>query len=329
MLDQDPDPILQAMQELGFGWVKQQVRWSDIEPQRGDFDWDSLDSVVANVDAAGLNLLLNVVDTPRWAWPVGADYEIMGPPGALDDFAAFLGTVAARYQGRVGAYEIWQDENTNWAWGGSVSAEEYVALLQRAYVAIKEADPNAKVVSGGLTPSSELSSGSESPTRFLKDMYDAGLSKACDAVGAHLPAWNLPPDASWESYEDPSASFRPPFETRDSSWSFRGTAEEYRRVMEANDDGTRPLWVTEFGWAKAEAPPVYYAYAADNTPQEQAEFTIKAFELARKWGWVEAMFLWNLNFSVVAPESEKAMWSIVGPAWERSMTFAALAEMSK
>ena len=329
MLDQDPDPILQAMQELGFGWVKQQVRWSDVEPQRGDFRWERLDVVVANIDAAGLDLLLNVVDAPRWAWPGEADYEVMGPPGAPDDFAAFVGTLAARYQGRVGAYEIWQDQNTDWAWGGRVDAEEYVTLLQRAYVTIKQADPSARVISGGLTPSPGVSSGSESPSRYLRQMYDAGLSKACDAIGAHLPTWNLPPDASWESYEDPSARFRPPFETRDPSWSFRGTAEEYRRVMEAYDDDTRPLWVTEFGWAAAEVPPVHYAFAADNTLQEQAEFTVKAFEMARERGWVEAMFLWNLNFSVVTPESEKAMWSIVGSAWERSMTFGALAEMNK
>jgi hypothetical protein len=51
--------------------------------------------------------------------------------------------------------------------------------------------------------------------------------------------------------------------------------------------------------------------------------------MAREWGWVEAMFLWNLNFSVVAPESEKAMWSVVGSAWERSMAFAALAGMNR
>jgi hypothetical protein len=51
--------------------------------------------------------------------------------------------------------------------------------------------------------------------------------------------------------------------------------------------------------------------------------------MAREWGWVEAIFLWNLNFSAVTPESEKAMWSIVGSAWERSKTFAALARMNK
>lgn len=328
MLDQDHVPIVEAVQELGFGWVKQQINWAEVEPHPGEFQWDELDRAVQSVDAAGLNLLLNVVGSPRWAWPDGTDYEVMGPPVDLDDFAAFMSALAVRYQGRIGAYEIWQAQNINWAWGGQISAKEYVELLRVAYEAIKKVDSQALVVSGGLTPSQEVRyrSKASSVANYLGQMYAAGLVDACDVVGAHLPAYNLPPDVDWKSYEDSSARFRAPFELRHSFWSFQGTAKEYHRVMEEYDD-PRPLWVTEFGWAVDDAPREHYEFAADNTPQEQVEFTLRALEMAREWDWVEAMFLWNLNFSVVAPDSEKALWSIVEPDWERGLTFEALAEV--
>jgi murein DD-endopeptidase MepM/ murein hydrolase activator NlpD len=332
MLDQDHEPIIGAIQELGFGWVKQQVNWADIEPQPGEFRWDEVDRMVESINEAGLNLLLTVVDSPRWTWPAGVEYEVMGPPADPADLASFVGTLAARYRGRVGAYEIWQEQNMSYAWGGSgrIDAKGYVDVLQAAYEAIKAADPQAQVISGGLlnTPDLTLDSHFVSVERYLAEMYDAGLAGACDAVGAHLPTYNLPPDADWERYEDPSALFRAPFEPRDAMWSFLGTAEAYRRVMAARGD-TLPVWITEFGWAVSDDPPKYWEFAGDNTPQEQAEFTLRAFEMAREWGWVEAMFLWNLNVSVVAPGSEKAMWSIVGPEWERTATFEALAEMEK
>ncbi len=41
------------------------------------------------------------------------------------------------------------------------------------------------------------------------------------------------------------------------------------------------------------------------------------------------MFLWNLNFAVVAPDSKEAMWSIVGPDWERTETFEALTQRTQ
>ncbi|HFD39048.1 MAG TPA: hypothetical protein ENJ31_04265 [Anaerolineae bacterium] len=329
MLDQEPAPVIEAVHDLGFGWVKQQVRWADIEPQPGEFRWDVLDRTVASLDDAGVHLLLNVVGSPRWAWPQGASYEVMGPPADPADFAAFMGALAARYRGRIGAYEIWQEQNIDYAWGGRVDVEEYMALLQKASQAIRSADPDALVLSGGLTPTGAPPPHAMDDARYLAAMYRLGLKTYADAVGVHLPTYNLPPDADWRTFQDPSAHFRGFEQFRHRSWSFRGTAEAYREVMEANNAADHPLWVTEFGWAVSDDPPRYWEHAGDNTPQEQAEFTLRALAMAEKWDWVEAMFLWNLNFAVVAPDSKEAMWSIVGPDWERTETFEALTQSTQ
>lgn len=330
MLGQDAALSLEAMQELGFGWAKQQVQWKNYEPRDGDHQWDELDALVAAAKAADIRLLWSVVNAPEWSRS-GQDLAGAGPPNDPQDLADFLGAIAERYCGSsVSAIEVWDEQNMPLRWGNmAIDPATYMRLLKPAYERIKAACPGMTVVSGALSPTSASSSQAMDDALYLEAMYQNGLKDYSDAIGIHLPTYNLPPDAQWEIYEDSSAHFRGPFQHRDSSWSFRSTAEEYRRVMEAHGDGARPVWVTQFGWAVADDPPQNYEYAADNTIQEQAEFTLQAFEMAREWGWVEAMFLWNLNFSVVAPDSAQAMWSIVGPGWERTFTFKMLTEMEK
>jgi hypothetical protein len=99
-------------------------------------------------------------------------------------------------------------------------------------------------------------------------------------------------------------------------------------------DGAKKIWVTEFGWASVDGlgvgPAPNYEYAADNTAQEQAEWTVRAYQMARSWGWVGVMFLWNLNFApVTGPQDEKAAWSIVDQTWNPRPVYYALKNMQK
>jgi len=89
------------------------------------------------------------------------------------------------------------------------------------------------------------------------------------------------------------------------------------------------IWPSEFGWASSSTPVANYEYAADNTLEEQAAYTVLAYQMARNWGWVGPMFLWNLNFKVVAGGSEQAQWGIVNADWSPLPVYSALAAMAK
>ena len=325
MLDQPTEPIVGAVDELGFGWVKQQVQWEDFESSKEVYAWSSLDTMVETADAAGIAVLWSVINAPDWARG-GQDLSVGGPPNDPQDLADFLGAAASRYCGRsLQAIEIWDEQNVHYKWGNlEIDPGAYVELLGASYEAIKTACPDIIVVSGGLTPTGAPPPQAMDDVDYLGGMYQNGLQDYCDVIGIHLPAFNLPPDADWQTYQNPSASFLWPFEQRHRSWSFQGAARAYQRVFEQYDNDPRPVWVTEFGWAVGNAPPEGWEYAADNTDQERAEYTLRAYEMAREWSWIEAMFLFNLNFSVVNPDSPSALWSIVGPAWERSATFEAI-----
>ncbi|NLE77585.1 MAG: hypothetical protein GX605_12660, partial [Chloroflexi bacterium] len=86
---------------------------------------------------------------------------------------------------------------------------------------------------------------------------------------------------------------------------------------------------TEFGWASNSSPVANYEYAADNTLDEQAQFTVRAYQMGRAWGWVGPMFLWNLNFKVIAGGSEMAQWGIVDGGWGPMPVYNALKGMPK
>ena len=96
------------------------------------------------------------------------------------------------------------------------------------------------------------------------------------------------------------AMFRGPFDAPHHSWSFDSTIWGYRNRIE-NAGYYTPICVTEFGWAASEGLEgcchEAFAFAYDNTAQEQADWDVQAFQLMREWGIVRVAILWNLNFS--------------------------------
>jgi len=334
--DTDHNRIYHHLHIMGFNWVKQQVEWFRYNPGPGQYDWGPLDRIVDSANAAGINVLFSVVKAPKWARPPGDTDE--GPPADPNTYGTFMREMAARYKGRVKAYEIWNEQNLYYEWGGrggKLNAGKYVELLKVAYAAIKSVDPGAVVISGALTPTGYNDGDIAIDDRvYLEQMYQAGLARYCDAVGAHPSGYNVPPDADWRSYDDPSAGFKGPFTNRHPSWSFRATMESYRNIMVKYGDGHKRIWPTEFGWATVEGlgvpPAPGYEYAADNTEAEQAEWLVRAYQMGKGWGWVGPMFLWNLNFGPVAgPADEKAAFGIVRHNWSPRPSFGALANMPK
>ncbi|MFO7918629.1 MAG: cellulase family glycosylhydrolase [Anaerolineae bacterium] len=324
--------IFDHVNAMGFNWVKQQVEWFRYNPAPGEYHWGELDRIVDSANDNGVNVLFSVVKAPAWARPPEDTDE--GPPSDPNTYGDFVREMAQRYKGRVKAYEIWNEQNLYYEWGGrggKINAAEYVQLLKVAYNAIKSVDPGAVVVSGALTPTGTNDGDIAIDDRvYLEQMYQAGLARYCDAVGAHPSGYNNPPDADWRSWNDPD---RPNCKGHP-SWFFRSTMESYRNIMVKYGDAHKRIWPTEFGWATVDglgvAPARGYEYAADNTEEEQAKYIVRAYEMSKSWGWVGPMFLWNLNFAPVAgAQDEKAAFGIVRDDWSPRPAFHALCNMPK
>jgi hypothetical protein len=320
--------VLDAVNDLGFGWVKQQIEWKVFEPVRGQIQWRDLDAMVNEADAHNLRLLWSVVKAPAWARNTTQED---GPPASYQDYWNFVGALANRYAGRIDAYEVWNEQNLRREWNGdTLSASRYLQLLAGAYGAIKTADPAAIVVSGALAPTGWNDGVTAIDDRVYFDaMYAAGLKSYSDAVGAHPNGWaNNPYSRCCRPEPDvPSHNDHP-------SFFFRNTMEDYRAIMVRYGDSATKIWATEFGWGTLEglggSPQPGYEFVSYNTAAEQASYLTQAFTLARSMDYAGVMFVWNLNFCPVAgPAAEQCYWGIVMPDWSQRPAYGALRSMPK
>ena len=335
----------QVKDHLGMEWVKQQVRWDHFSSEPGQMDWSGYDAMVQFASDRGLKVMLSVVGSPDWSRTYFDDNPQAAPPDDLTVFVDFVGEIVDRYKGRIHAIEVWNEQNLDREWdtADGVNAARYVEMLRLTYQAIKSRDAGIIVISGALSPTGVVATDAANPDRYtviedfiyFQQMVDAGFLNYCDCVGAHHNGYNMPPDVAWdEGYNDPTATFRGPFDSPHHSWSFKSTLFGYHDMIVAAGRDT-PLCVTEFGWATSEgfdATPAGFEFADDNTLEEQLQWDIEAFQLMREWGFVKIAYLWNLDYSYkggIGATDPNAPYSILDLKGAPRPAFGAIGEMPK
>ena len=278
--------IFAKINDSGFTWLKQQVRWATLN--MGD-----LDAAVASANAANVKVLVSVVTTPpQLRGGKGED----GPPDNYAEFGRFVGGLAQRYKGRINAYELWNEQNFSREWGGgTIDACAYIRLLREGYNAIKAADPAAIVVSGALTPTGVVDPNIAIDDKlYLERMYQCeggAFKQLADAVGAHMAGYNNAPGDG-------------PGQQSVNTPGFKGHMSFYfRRIDDLHDvmakyGDSRPMWLTEYHWASAK-PPVSagYEWTTHLSEQQAADFMAQSIQMIRQSRpWVGALFVWNLNW---------------------------------
>ena len=328
--------VMDKTRELGFGWVKQQIEWKVFESNQGHYGFGDIWPIVNAANSRGINLLFSVVNAPSWSRESGYDGSVGGPPADPQTFARFLGRLAGEYCGSsLKAIEVWNEQNLHYEWGNRpINPSEYMALLRPSYGAIKSACPSMYVISGALTPAGDNGSLAMDDFRYFEAMLQQGLANYVDGFGAHPSGYNVPPSAVWQNGCEAikvsgNQNFNGACDNPHHSWSFRSTMEGYRNLALRYGAGHIPIWPTEFGWAAGGAFDPRYGYANDNDFDEQARWTVEAFQMMRNWGWSGPAFLWNLNFRVVADGTEKAQWGIVRNDWSPLPIYHALRNMAK
>ena len=126
---------------------------------------------------------------------------------------------------------VWKVNTVYGASGPNAAA--YVQLLKPAYLKAHQADPFARVVTGGLAPHGDLAANPgdpRSPVNFLQAMYNAGARGYFDAFGIHpyppLPHAPLSGTLGWNALLQ--------------------TQTEHD-IMARNGDGWKEIWGTEYG----------------------------------------------------------------------------------
>lgn len=306
------DRDLGRVRDTGFTWQKTLFQWSDIEPQRGQFDWTESDRVVRASAAAGVKIIARLDRQPAWARGDGAHN---GPPDNYEDFGKFVSELVKRYSstssiGTIQALEIWNEPNLAREWANlpvnEGQAGDYVRLLKISYEAAKAADPSVIIVTAGLSPTGWSDDTARPDDLYLNWMYDAGAKPYFDVLGAHGPGFKAPPDIS------PDEAASNPVYGGHRSFTFR-RVEDLRAIMVQRGDSAKQIWLLEFGWTTDEVNPAYAWHRV--TPEQHAEYLVSAYRWANKnWApWIGVMALWTLPDPGWGPDREELWWAVGNP----------------
>ncbi len=177
------DSSVDRVAESGAGFARTEVRWSDLEKEKGVYDFSALDSLFTKLESKDIRAIIVI----SGGNPL---YESGRPPHTREGrtaFAAMAAAAAAKHKGAI--WQVWNGPNQATSWAPKPNAQEYVELVQATSIAIKAADPSALVI--GL-------SSWVNDLAFASRCFELGLLKSIDAVaveggGAGLPALGYGP----------------------------------------------------------------------------------------------------------------------------------------
>jgi polysaccharide biosynthesis protein PslG len=257
-----------AVGSSGARWIRMDVNW-DIVQRDGpsSYNWAPFDRMVDAAGARGLHVLVTVLYTPAWARAPGGGAN--SPPASIANYAEFARATAVRYASRgVHAYEIWNEPNNSSFWAPRADPARYADMLQAASASIRSVDPQAVIVTGGMSPATD-DSRNVAPVTFLKQLYAAGVGKSFDAVGQHPYCWPAMPGEAqgWSAW-----------------YQMDGAATSLRSVMTANGDAGKQIWATEFG-APTGGPSGSFV-----GEDAQAQMVTRAYKLFDSYKWAGPLF---------------------------------------
>lgn len=247
-----------SLKALGAHQLRFAFGWDGIETSPGHYDWGFWDDFVRLAGEAGIELIPYVCYSPEWSNAGGGDFW-RTPPRDSAAFARFMQTIVTRYKGQIRTWELWNEPDIEAYWLGT--ADQFAEMIQKAARAVRQADPQAVIVLGGM-------SHGRGPF-FDRLIQIHRLERYVDVLNLH-------------GYNE--------------TW-LPGTVEDYPDQIRhfgaiLPPAGALPdIWLAEFGYsnwrfaaAKVSQWGVDAIYAYEHTPRYQAISLLKAHLMAREAG---------------------------------------------
>lgn len=178
----DPEKAYDKVAELGIKWIRIQSGWARTEKRKGVYDHAWLDSIVENLIRRGLTPWICLCygngiydeDAAKVFGSVGC------PPIKTEEqkkaWHDYVVETVRHYAGKAVWFEIWNEPDGIWCWKHGVSGTEYGLFAIETAKAIREGNPDAKVI-GGASCLQKLD--------WITDMIETGAVKTFDAYTYH------------------------------------------------------------------------------------------------------------------------------------------------
>lgn len=183
-LDRDafePEKAYDKVAATGAKFVRIQSGWAKTEKEKGVYDFVWLDSIVDNLVRRGMIPWMclcygnGVYDEYARGFfgAVGCDPRT---EEAREGWVNYVKATVSRYKGKVNSYEVWNEPDGVWCWKHGVSGKEYGEFVILTAKAVREADPEAKVIFGSQCMFS---------LEWLAGVLSTGAADYCDAYTYH------------------------------------------------------------------------------------------------------------------------------------------------
>ena len=254
----------QRLSRGGVESVRVSLGWADMQSQRGGaINWNGADEVVERAARAGVEVLPTISGAPTWAVPTAnvpggggakapARLPVRGAAAAA--WKSFLSEAASRYGPNgtfwashpgvpvrpIRAWQIWNEPNFKF-FVARPNPAEYGKLVKLSSNALKSVDPGAQVVLAGLF--SQPKGG-----RYMRVV--GGRKKVINRTNVnYFASYFL--EQMYRTTPGVKSKFTGyALHPYTGSWRFLTPAvEEVRRVLAANGDARKGLWITELGWS--------------------------------------------------------------------------------
>jgi len=244
--------------------------WDAIEEKKDEYNWLFWDEFVKTaVEEYQITLVPYICYTPQWISRGKTDTLFFWnyPPEDFGQYGKFMKTLVTRYKKWIKTWEIWNEPDISIYWQGSV--EEFAEFTKTGAKAVKEADPEAKVVCAGIA---------YDPNFILKLFRDYGVSPYVDIINMHnyYETWHRHPVESIVEYVN---------EVYDVVWRY---------------GNKQSLWMAEVGYSTfrqgayvSTSYQAYYDY--EHTPEYQAIDLIKRLTLVLTTEKIAAMAWYEIK----------------------------------
>jgi hypothetical protein len=234
--------------------VRMPIFWFEVEPRKGEYDFDKVDREVEEAAATGIRVLPFVYGSPRWVERAQAVAPLAARP--LAEWKGFLRVLVCRYgphgsfwignshRGSIHRWQIWNEPNFRLYWAPKIEPAGYAKLLHASATAIRGADPGAKIVLAGIAP---VGYGMKTWIFMGRLLAVPGVLHDFDFAADHPYSANIP-ELDYQ-------------------------LEKVRAAMVAGGAGNKPLIVTEFGVASHGAYPSAFVEGEEG----QARFLREAY----------------------------------------------------
>lgn len=191
----------------GLVWIRDRMRWGEIETQRGEWAERTRYDDAADIHIKhGLKVYQVFHNTPAWAQEETESHSF---PDDLRDAFNFAAGTARRFAENVIAWEVWNEPDISVF--SSELGDSYSALLKTMYLGYKSVDPDLPVL---------LCSFAMPPSRFTELVFQNDINDYFDIYNYHIYG-------GWEAHAD--------------------RALKHIEVMRRHGAERKPIWLTEAG----------------------------------------------------------------------------------